>query len=58
MARSLLEQLPGIVAAGKKQAQQILEQLEGPNRVSLQTRELVIPARDTAGFDLYGRDGE
>ncbi|MET4781791.1 site-specific DNA-methyltransferase [Glaciihabitans sp. UYNi722] len=54
MARSLLEQLPGIVAAGKRQAQQILEQLEGPNKVSLQTRELVIPARDTAGFDLYG----
>lgn len=58
MARSLLEQLPGIVAAGKRQAQQILEQLEGPSRVSLQTRELVVPARDTAGFDLYGPDAE
>ncbi len=58
MAKSLLEQLPGIVAAGKRQAQQILEQLEGPSRVSLQTRELVIPSRDTAGFDLYGLDGE
>lgn len=54
MARSLLEQLPEIVKAGKRQAQQILEQLESAGRVSLQTRELVIPSRDTAGFDLYG----
>lgn len=46
MAKSLLEQLPEIVAAGKRQAQQILEQLEGPQRVTLQTRELVIPNKD------------
>ncbi|MGB3414389.1 MAG: site-specific DNA-methyltransferase [Microbacteriaceae bacterium] len=46
MAKSLLEQLPDIVKAGKRQAQQILEQLEGPQRVSLQTRELVTPNRD------------
>lgn len=56
MAKSLLEQLPEIVRAGKRQAQQILEQLEGPGRVSLQTREFVVPSRDTAGFDLYGRE--
>lgn len=54
MAKSLLEQLPSIVAAGKRQAAQILEQLEGQNRVSLQTRELVIPAKDKAGFNLWG----
>jgi adenine-specific DNA-methyltransferase len=54
MSKSLLEQLPGIVAAGKRQAAQILEQLEGQNRVSLQTRELVIPSRDKAGFNLWG----
>lgn len=54
MAKSLLEQLPGIVAAGKRQAAQILEQLEGENKVSLQTRELVIPAKDKAGFNLWG----
>jgi adenine-specific DNA-methyltransferase len=53
MSKSLLEQLPGIVAAGKRQASQILEQLEGRNRVSLQTRELVIPAKDTAAADLF-----
>lgn len=54
MAKSLLEQLPSIVAAGKRQAAQILEQLAGQNRVSLQTRELVIPAKDKAGFNLWG----
>ena len=45
MSKSLLEQLPGIVAAGKRQAAQILEQLEGRNRVNLQTRELVTRRR-------------
>lgn len=54
MAKSLLEQLPSIVAAGKRQAAQILEQLEGQNRVSLQTRELVIPSKDRAGLNLWG----
>ncbi|MGW0456047.1 MULTISPECIES: hypothetical protein [Gordonia] len=39
MAKSLLEQLPGIVAAGKRQAAQILEQLDGPNKVMLQINE-------------------
>ena len=57
MSKSLLEQLPGIVAAGKRQASQILEQLEGRNRVSLQTRELVIPSKDRAGFNFWGNDG-
>lgn len=52
MSKSLLEQLPGIVAAGKRQAGQILEQLEGRNRVSLQTRELVIPSKDHVGFNF------
>lgn len=45
MAKSLLEQLPSIVAAGKRKAAQILEQLEGQNKVSLQTRELLDYAR-------------
>ena len=46
-SRSLLEQLPEIVRAGKRQAEQILESLEGKTRIGLQTRELVMPARDT-----------
>lgn len=60
MSKSLLEQLPSIVAAGKRQAAQILEGLEGRNRVTLQTRELVIPSKDTAAADLFrsGRQGD
>jgi len=54
MAKSLLEQLPSLVAAGKRQAAQILEQLDGQNRVSLQTRDLVIPAKDRVGPNLWG----
>ncbi|NMR21704.1 DNA methyltransferase [Cellulomonas fimi] len=53
MGKSLLEQLPGIVATGKRQAAQVLEQLEGRNRVTLQTRELVIPSKDTVATDLF-----
>lgn len=51
MSKSLLEQLPGIVADGKRKAAQILESLEGRNRVTLQTRELVVPSKDTAMVD-------
>ena len=53
MSRSLLEQLPSIVTAGKRQASQLLEQLEGRNRVTLQTRELVIPSKDISQRDLF-----
>lgn len=53
MSKSLLEQLPAIVAAGKRQAAQILEGLEGRNRVTLQTRELVIPSKDAFDVDLF-----
>jgi adenine-specific DNA-methyltransferase len=52
VSKSLLEALPGIVAAGKKQAEQILEQLEGRNRVTLQTRELVVPSKAAAQMML------
>ena len=45
--RTLLEQLPEIVRAGKRRAEQILEGLEGQGRIALQTRELVTPAKDT-----------
>ena len=55
MAKSLLEQLPEIVKNGKRQAQQILEQLESVNRVSLQTRELVVPSRDTTALISTGQ---
>ena len=51
MAKSLLEQLPLIVAEGKRQAERILEGLEGRRRVGLQTREWVLPSRDVAAKD-------
>jgi len=56
MPKSLLEELPKIVADGKRRAAQILEQLDGDSRVSLQTRELVVPSRDTVSADLFRAD--
>lgn len=56
MSKSLIDQLPHIVREGRKQAERILEQLEGRHRVSLQTRELVLPARDTQAADLVTLD--
>lgn len=44
---SLLEQMPKIVADGKREAERMMECLESTFRVGLQTRELVIPSRDT-----------
>lgn len=51
MSKSLLEQLPKIVAEGRQQAERILESLEGRHRVRLQTREWVLPSRDAAATD-------
>ncbi len=51
MAKSLLEELPRIVAEGKREAERILESLEGRHRVALQTREWVLPNKDTAAQD-------
>jgi adenine-specific DNA-methyltransferase len=49
---SLLEQLPKIVADGKREAERIMERLESNYRVGLQTRELVIPSRDANWQDM------
>jgi adenine-specific DNA-methyltransferase len=49
---SLLEQIPKIVADGKREAERIMERLECNNRIDLQTRELVIPSRDTNAADM------
>jgi len=51
MPKSLLEQLPEIVAQGRKEAEKILESLESRHRVTLQTREVVLPAKDSAVQD-------
>lgn len=54
--KSLLEQLPKIVADGKREAEQILERLEGSTRIGLQTREMVVPSRDTNWRDFLVDD--
>jgi adenine-specific DNA-methyltransferase len=51
MSKSLIEQLPEILRKGKAEAQRLLEQLEGQDKISLQTRELVIPSRDQ--YELF-----
>jgi adenine-specific DNA-methyltransferase len=51
VTNSLLEQLPEIVREGRKQAEKILESLEGRHRVGLQTREWVLPSKDTRDSD-------
>src|SRR6185437_3434997 len=52
MPKSLLDELSKIVAAGKAQAERILEGLEGKHRVGLQTREWVLPSKDVAEADI------
>ncbi len=56
MPKSLLEQLPEIVAKGKQEAERILENLEGRHRVGLQTREWVLPAKDAAATDWIAQN--
>lgn len=56
MAKSLLEQLPEIVSKGRQVAEKILESLEGKHRVGLQTREWVLPAKDTAASDWISQN--
>lgn len=50
MNRSLIEELPKIVSDGRKEVEEILERLAGSNKLGLQTNELVLPAKDTAGL--------
>ena len=45
MANSLLEQLPVIVANGRKEAGKIQRGVKNRHRMTLQTREVVLPAR-------------
>lgn len=55
MGKSLLEQLPSIVAEGKREAERIMERLESSYRLGLQTRELVIPSKDSNWQDMLRR---
>src|SRR3989338_3413026 len=49
MKKSLIEELPKIVAEGRKEVEEILERLASANKLGLQTNEIVLPAKDTAG---------
>ncbi|MEM3127209.1 MAG: site-specific DNA-methyltransferase [Candidatus Woesearchaeota archaeon] len=53
MPDSLIEQLPKIVAQGKKEAQKILDSLSSKNRITLQTNELVLPTKAKGGLSLF-----
>jgi adenine-specific DNA-methyltransferase len=54
MAKSLLEQIPEIVKKGRSEAQRVLESLESESKISLQTRELVVPSKASAAlFENY-----
>jgi adenine specific DNA methylase Mod len=50
MPEPLIEQLPKIVAEGRKEVEKILERLSGPNRLTLQTNEYVLPSKDKTGL--------
>lgn len=50
--KSLLEQLSSIVAEGKREAERVMDRAESNYRLGLQTRELVIPSRDSNWQDL------
>jgi len=55
MVKSLVEQLPEIIKKGKAEAQRILEQIEGDGRISLQTREMVVPSKATSALIENGQ---
>lgn len=56
MPKSLIEQLPEIVKRGRERAEKILESLEGRHRVGLQTREWVLPAKDSKASDWISQN--
>lgn len=58
MPKSLLEQLPEIVANGRKEAEKIMEGMENRHRVTLQTREWVLPAKDSVTQDWITREAQ
>lgn len=47
MSKSLIEELPRIAKEGRKTAEKILENIASNTKVSLQTNEIVLPAKDT-----------
>ena len=50
MPESLIDQLPKIVAEGKKEVERILNQLSEKEKIILQTNEVVLPSKERAGL--------
>lgn len=50
---SLIEALPDIVRKGKKEAEQIMQQIADGRRLKLQTNEIVIPSKDSNYQTLF-----
>ena len=50
MGLSLIEELPKIVAEGKKEVERILERISSPHKLTLQTNEFVLPCKDKSGL--------
>lgn len=50
MPESLIEQLPKIVAEGKKEVEEILDRLSNGSKIVLQTNEYVLPSKDKSGL--------
>lgn len=50
MPDSLIEELPKIIKNGKKEAQKILDGLSSSSRITMQTNEIVLPAKDNSGL--------
>lgn len=50
MKKSLVEELLKIVAEGRREVKEILKRLSGANKLALQTNELVLHVKDTAGL--------
>ncbi|QTA37581.1 site-specific DNA-methyltransferase [Thermosipho ferrireducens] len=49
-SKTLIEELPKIVAEGRREAERILDQIASGKRLALQTNELVLPAKDVSGL--------
>lgn len=50
MPKSLIEYLPEIVTEGKREVARLLERTESANKLTLQTNEYVLPAKDKSGL--------
>lgn len=55
--KSLLEQLPAIVAEGRREAERVMERADSSYRLGFQTRELVLPSKDTDSKTLFANKG-